>query len=74
MERARRLDTQRINDLESIASSIDQYYNNVNHSQLPASLDELKQERNIYIGNTIDPETGSPYGYARIGDTIVDAV
>lgn len=65
-ERARRLDDQRVNELESISYAIDQYWNQ--NKKLPATLAELENTRNIYVQSTNDPESGVPYDYAATGD------
>lgn len=66
-ERARRLDQQRVNDLQQISSSIDQYYNLNQRHLLPETLEALRQERNVYVGSIADPKTGQPYEYRRTG-------
>lgn len=65
-ERARRLDEQRVSDLENVSNGIDQYWNM--NQVLPKSLEELQAGRNIYIDSIIDPDSGEPYIYERIGD------
>jgi type II secretory pathway pseudopilin PulG len=60
-ERARRLDVQRVNDLEQISYAIDQYYKT--NGVLPDSLETLQSSRNIYVGSITDSETGTMYEY-----------
>lgn len=69
-ERDYRLDEQRLNDLQEIASSIDLYYEQ--HGSLPENLDMLTEERqarNYYIRSVTDPETDLPYEYSITSDT-----
>lgn len=69
-ERARRFDTQRVNDLQSLASAIDQVYNSsTNGGKLPKSLDELKTRRDVYVSSLLDPESNEAYEYEATGDT-----
>ena len=65
-ERAKRLDEQRVSQLESISYAIDQYWNQ--NKSLPATLTELENSRNIFVQSTYDPETGIGYDYAVTGD------
>ena len=67
-ERARKLDQQRVNDLQQIQSAMDQYYNLSNRYQLPASLVAMQQERNVYLASVVDPKTAQPYEYRTTGD------
>ncbi|HVM90892.1 MAG TPA: hypothetical protein VMU11_03280 [Verrucomicrobiae bacterium] len=62
-ERARRLDDRRIQDLQSIANAIDNYYNQ-NNLQLPATLATLTAQRDAYyVSGITDPENGQTYDY-----------
>lgn len=60
-ERARQLDMQRINELQSITYAIDNYYNTL--GKLPASLTDLASQRNVYVQSIVDPATQAPYEY-----------
>jgi hypothetical protein len=62
-ERMRGLDSQRAQDLMSIAGCVGSY--GVTYKRLPDSLDELnKSSSYTYCGtNIVDPETGVPYEY-----------
>ena len=62
-ERARKLDAQRVNDLQQITYAVDQYW--AQKSSLPETLDELRSTRDIYLNNVRDPETAQPYEYHR---------
>jgi hypothetical protein len=64
-ERMRRMDAQRLNDLQSITYAMDQYY--ALKSQLPATLDELQGQREVYVSSIRDPETQAPYEYRKAG-------
>lgn len=65
-ERARRLDEQRVNDLEQISYAVDQFYG-IN-KVIPNSLEDLQNSRNVYIRSISDPETGAPYEYSTQDD------
>lgn len=63
-ERGRRLDNQRLSDLQNITYAIDGYYSR--NASLPASLDDLtgKGPGHEYgVGRTTDPVTEAPYEY-----------
>ncbi|MCC7357193.1 hypothetical protein IT408_01675 [Candidatus Uhrbacteria bacterium] len=67
-ERARRIDQQRISDLQSISSAIDQIYTNQKDTKkLPNTLDELRQRSDVFVSSIIDPETNTPYTYRITG-------
>ncbi len=67
-ERARRIDAQRISDLQQISYNIDRFW--TTHQRLPTSLDELARERDSYIQSIHDPETRTPYEFTlKMGDT-----
>lgn len=68
-ERARKLDLQRTNDLQQIASAIDQYYNLDMEYLLPGTLDELIMDRRVYVNSISDPRTREKYGYQVISPT-----
>ncbi|MBI4138838.1 hypothetical protein HY479_01670 [Candidatus Uhrbacteria bacterium] len=63
-ERARRLDQQRLSDLQQISFSVDTYWSL--YKRLPENIDALQRERNVYLGNVMDPETGDAYGYRAV--------
>lgn len=66
-ERERQFDNDRVADLSAIASAADSVY--VNEGRLPDSLDELERlasEGKVYRADTVDPQTGVPYGYRTI--------
>ena len=69
LERARRLDQQRVNDLQQISSAVDQYYNQDGRDVLPSSLTDLRQTQNSYVPSLADPKTGQPYGYRVTSST-----
>ncbi|KAA0206467.1 hypothetical protein EDM68_02120 [Candidatus Uhrbacteria bacterium] len=70
-ERARRLDSARVSDLQNVSNAIDQYYNTNN--ALPPDLDTLARARETYfIGNVADPESGEPYEYVIRGANTYD--
>lgn len=60
-ERMRRLDTQRVNDLQQMSYAIDTYWSM--QQRLPTNLDELQGTRDVYVQNIRDPKTGMPYEY-----------
>lgn len=60
-ERARQLDAQRLNELQSITYAVDSYYNM--QGTLPESLNILAQQRNVYVQSITDPATQAQYEY-----------
>lgn len=66
-ERARRIDQQRVNDLQSITYNVNQYYSDFD--TLPTSLDEMVSRlgTRMSIMSPGDPATGQPYEYRAIG-------
>jgi len=60
-ERVRRMDDQRVQELQMISSSIDQYWSE-NHA-LPETLDEIVASRLYSAGSIRDPLTGEAYTY-----------
>lgn len=68
-ERSRRLDAQRVGDLQGIASSIDTYYST--HAAIPVSLGALQvsEAGKYYVGRTTDPVTETSYEYRTTSDT-----
>ncbi|HXV26575.1 MAG TPA: DUF5671 domain-containing protein [Candidatus Paceibacterota bacterium] len=64
-QRDRRLDDQRINDLSVLQSQIvDRFWRS--KSRLPGTLSELQDDISGF-SVPVDPETGDPYGYERLG-------
>ena len=61
-ERVRRLDAQRVNDLQQLSFTINQYYN-THGSVLPVNFDQLRQDPQLYVNSTKDPESGTAYQY-----------
>ncbi len=61
-ERARRLDSQRVSDLQQISNSVDQAFN-MPGAKLPTSLEDLRARRDVYLSSTVDPDTSLPYTY-----------
>jgi hypothetical protein len=59
-ERTRRLDERRVRDLAGLARAVDLFW--TRHANLPASLDELREEPGAQFGST-DPGTRDPYDY-----------
>ena len=64
-ERMRRADQQRINDLQQISYAVDAYWNRV--QALPASLDDLAKNPDVYLQNIRDPRTTQPYEFRSTG-------
>lgn len=60
-ERERRMDDQRVNDLQMISYAVEQYYQR--EGTLPASLEEAARQPYAYVTRITDPETGTPYEY-----------
>ena len=64
-ERSRRLDKQRVNDLQQIGSAVDAYWNT--EKVLPPNLETVAASRNYYISSITDPATRAPYAYTMTG-------
>ena len=66
--RNRRLDQAVVQNIYSLESAVNSYYDR--NKKLPANLDELKADKNIYISAAalIDPETKTPIVYNKISD------
>jgi hypothetical protein len=60
--RQRRLDAERISNLQQISGAIDSYWHR--RDALPPDLDALTRERNLYVPSIRDPESGETYEYA----------
>lgn len=60
-ERERRLDQQRIMDLQQIQSAIDGYW--MQNAVLPTDLTQLQTSQYAYLQNVSDPVTGKQYEY-----------
>ncbi len=60
-ERMRRLDTQRVNDLQQISYAIDTYWGM--QQRLPERLDQLQTTRDVYVSSIRDPQTQKDYDY-----------
>jgi hypothetical protein len=59
-ERARKLDVQRVSDLQQLASALDSY--RTRHGHLPDSAETAAGEFNVVMVAR-DPDTNQPYGY-----------
>lgn len=66
VERQRRLDDQRTQDLQQITYAVDQF--NQQNARLPSSLDELRNSQS-YVSPSIlnDPESNAPFDYRTTG-------
>jgi hypothetical protein len=65
-ERMRRLDTARVQDLDSIADSCDQFWSR--EKRLPHDLEELRRSRHVILRRIEDPETRTPYEYRAVDE------
>jgi hypothetical protein len=63
-ERARRLDLERLNQLEGLARIVDSYRSSKGH--LPTSLEAIASDSGASIAMS-DPVSGVPYGYRVTG-------
>lgn len=63
-QRKTQLDTQRINDLQNISSTLDLYWNK--NKNLPSTLESLRDSREFFLGSIVDPETLQPYSYNKL--------
>lgn len=66
-ERARRMDLQRVNNLQQITYALDSYY--YNKSTIPENLKDLQGVQDIYIESVVDPKTLEPYAYRKLDAT-----
>ncbi|HLG59071.1 MAG TPA: hypothetical protein VI485_27260 [Vicinamibacterales bacterium] len=65
--RARRIDDQRVRDLQSMGAGIISYW--MVKRRLPTSLEEVTMETgNVSISTSRDPVTGTPYRYRVLDD------
>lgn len=81
-ERLRRFDDQRVQALENIAGTVDNFY--LQENRLPNSLDELtipttqksgytgQKPYSYYIYTSKDPRTGAPYEYRPVDTKIYE--
>lgn len=67
-ERARRIDQQRLSDLQAISYAVDAYWN-TNDKNLPGSLEDLQSTRDFSVPSIVDPATGQPYEYRQVTAT-----
>lgn len=66
-ERARRMDQQRVNNLQQITFALDNYY--ALKKDLPEDLKQLAGTQDVYLESINDPQTRQPYEYRRIEAT-----
>ncbi|MFA5131281.1 MAG: DUF5671 domain-containing protein [Patescibacteria group bacterium] len=66
--RARRLDQIVVNNISSLESGVNTYYDR--YQKLPDSIDQLTSENNFYLdpGALSDPETKTPIVYEKLND------
>lgn len=67
VERAKRFDRQRVNDLGSITYAVQAFYEQ--RGVLPTQLGELQNQGPWYVSSLVDPQTSSPYEYTVKGAT-----
>ncbi len=65
-ERAKRLDTQRLNDIQQISYAVNAYWSA--RGSLPSAIADLRTEPNVYLQSASDPETGVMYEYRLVDD------
>jgi hypothetical protein len=63
--RERAADERRVQDLQSISSAVNAFYQGNKH--LPASLDQLREQQAVYVQSIVDVGTGKPYEYRKAG-------
>jgi len=66
-ERARRMDQQRVNNLQQITYALDSYY--MLKKDIPPSLKELAGTQDVYLESINDPQTKEEYAYRKIEAT-----
>jgi len=66
--RARRLDQIVVNNIYSLESAVNSYYDR--YKKLPETLADIKAEKDIYLTPNIliDPETKDPIAYQKLGE------
>lgn len=64
-QRLLRIDNQRTADLQSISYAMDTYWNTT--TSMPATLEDLRNTRGVYVQSTVDPVTRLPYEYRTTG-------
>ena len=64
-QRLRRLDAERVSDLQRLARAVDDYYHD--HGELPASLEALVDGRRLHR-LPVDPTRGDSYGFEAAGN------
>lgn len=65
-ERMRRLDTQRVSDLQQISYAMDSFWST--QQRLPENLDQLQATRDVYVQSIHDPKTKALYEYSAKGN------
>ncbi len=65
VERAKRFDNQRVQDLSSIANAVQSFYDQ--RGALPTKITDLGQQGPWYVSSLVDPESATPYEYATKG-------
>ena len=66
-ERIRKLDQQRINDLQQITYGVDTFVNQKH--QLPSDLKTLASTKDVYVASLIDPMSKLPYEFSAVSST-----
>lgn len=66
-ERARRMDQQRVNNLQQITYALDSYY--ALKKNIPDDLKQLAGTQDVYLESINDPQTKQAYDYRKIDET-----
>lgn len=69
-ERQRRADRERISDLQGLSTAISQYY--TRKKTLPDTLEQVRNQPELYAPSITDPKTGHPYRYHKRGKSVYE--
>ena len=69
-ERRRRADRERISDLQALSSAISRYY--ARKKALPDTLEQVRNQPELYAPGITDPKTGHPYRYRKRSKSVYE--
>ncbi|HTE18651.1 MAG TPA: hypothetical protein VK689_09770 [Armatimonadota bacterium] len=69
-ERQRRADRERITDLQGLSTAISQYY--MREKALPDTLEQVRNQPELYAPSITDPKTRQPYRYRKLGKSVYE--
>lgn len=65
-QRSLQFDQTRVSDLQQISFAVDEYWER--NTQLPESLEDLRDQRYTYVRSATDPRTGELYEYRMVSE------